>query len=144
MPFGSGSSSGGESFLTLTPQIGWTKRRSHFSPPLKDPVSSEEPGTLVAGLNLSAHLVWTPMFTTGIGLGVYRDDGAISVDLVPKAATLFGILGIGAGGTWRDGEVGTVVEGWAALLAGIRTRATYVDNVKRLSTTLFIALPLPI
>lgn len=124
--------------MTVTALAGWTYERTSTVVPVPD----AELGGVVLGMNLSGYYSYRGLAIPGVGAGVYLDDGALSVDVIPKIATLFGAVGVGAGGTWRDGELGWVGEAWVAVLGGVRLRITQVDDVTRSSASAFFALPL--
>jgi len=128
----------GGPFVSVAALAGWTYDRTSTTPP----VPEAEMAGIVTGLNTSLYYSWRGMAIPGVGAGVYLDDGAFSIDLVPKIATLYGVIGAGAGGTLRDGEPGFVAEGWIAVFGGLRLRATRVENCSRTSASLFFAMPL--
>jgi len=102
-------------------------------------------GGIVAGVQQSVYHSFDGLVIPGIGLGLLLDDRAFSIDLIPKVATLWGLVGAGVGGTARLEEystgVGVVAEGWVAVFAGIRLRVTRVEDTTRSSASIFFALP---
>ncbi len=134
---------GGRAGVTVvTPHVGSTYRT--IAPTGNPDVLSDttNPQTLLLGLNVSRYLVAEPVFVAGAGLGLYLDDGAFAVDLVPKIGTLLGAMGFGMGITLRDGDLGFVTEGWFAVLAGLRWRRTWIEKTERTSLSLFVAAPM--
>lgn len=129
------------SYWTIVPHAGQTFRTIA---PVQDPDlprDTTNPQTLLLGLNLSLTYAWEPVLMPAIGLGIYMEDGAFSVDLIPKAGSLLGAVGVGLGATLRDGEPGIVAEGWAAIFAGLRLRRTWIGRTDRTSLSLFVAVP---
>ncbi len=141
-PFGTRSPEWGGSQFFITPHAGWTFREVTPATDPESPPDTTDPGSLVLGLSMSAYKIVHPVFIPGVGLGFYLDDGAFSIDLVPKIGTLFGTMGLGAGLTLRDGEPGWVYESWASVFAGLRLRKTWVGGTDRTSVTLFVAVPM--
>jgi hypothetical protein len=143
-PFGTGSVEHGGNLTFITPLVG---RTIHEVTPLdEDPATPEvttDPQTWIFGLNLSTYRMVNPLFIPGIGLGVHLDDGTLAVDLIPKVATLFGVIAVGSGITLSDGsEPGFVMEGWCAIFAGLRLRKTWIGETGRTSLSGFMSIPL--
>lgn len=142
-PFGTGPVNWNGNPTFVTPLVGRTYRE--IAPLDQDPDAPEtttDPQSWIFGLNLSTYRMAHPLFIPGIGLGLYMDDGAFAVDLIPKVATLFGVMGAGVGLTVSDGEPGLVVDTWCALFAGLRVRRTWIEETDRTSLSGFVAIPL--
>lgn len=121
--------------------VGWSSDGSWVSPPAPEAGL----GGIVAGIQQSAYHSFDGLVIPGIGLGLLLDDRALSIDLIPKVATLWGLVGVGTGGTARidkwSTNAGLVAEGWVAVFAGLRLRVTRVEGTTRSSASVFFALP---
>lgn len=120
---------------------GWTFDRSSTSPPAPKPGL----GGIVAGVHQSVYRSFYGLAIPGIGLGFLLDDGAFSIDVIPKMATLWGLVGAGVGWSARlhmeDTDLGYAAEGWVAVFGGVRLRVTRVEGTTRSSASILFAMP---
>lgn len=101
---------------------------------------------IVAGVQTSAYRSYDGLFIPGVGLGLLLDDRAFSIDVVPKVATLWGLVGAGVGFNVRNGGIwksGPLAEGWVAVFGGVRLRVIQLEgeSTLRSSASIFFAFP---